>query len=96
MVEAKAVVASKVGLHARPAARFVQEALKHACAISLESNGKRADGKSILQVLALGVKQGQEVVVRADGEGEEDAAKRLVDVLSGPDESAPEANARQS
>ena len=82
MVEVKVVVVSKVGLHARPAAAFVQEALKHRCSVTLEAGGRKANGKSILEVLALGVKHGQEVTVRTDGEGEKEASKSLCRLLS--------------
>ncbi len=85
MIEVKTVVENRVGLHARPAAAFVQEAMKYECSITLESGGKKADGKSIFQVLALGVKQGQEVLIRADGENEEAAIENLVQLLSSPD-----------
>lgn len=80
-MEAKAVVKNKVGLHARPAAMFVQEAMKHKCRIIVESQGKKADAKSILQVLSLGVKCGQEVTVRAEGEGEQNAVQSLLALL---------------
>lgn len=84
MVEAKVVVRNKVGLHARPAAMFVQEAMRYKSKITVEAAGKKADGKSILQVLALGVKAGQEIIVRADGQDEEEAVQSLV-CLAGKD-----------
>ena len=82
MTEEKVVVKSPVGLHARPAASFVQEAMKHKCGIQIESAGKKADGKSILQVLALGVKFGQKITVSADGPGEEEAVASLVKLIN--------------
>lgn len=82
MVEARVVVRTGVGLHARPAALLVQQASKHACRVSIEYGGKRADAKSILQVLALGVKDGEEVVIRAEGEGEPDALAALVQLFA--------------
>lgn len=82
MVEARVVVRTGVGLHARPAALLVQEAVKHPCRVSIEYGGKRADAKSILQVLALGVKDGEEVVLRAEGEGESEALAALVHLFA--------------
>ncbi len=84
MTESKTVVGSLVGLHARPAAVFVQEACKYRCRISVRLGEKKADGKSILQVLSLGARQGQEIFVCADGEGETDAVKNLVRLVSSP------------
>lgn len=86
MVEAKVVVRSKIGLHARPAAMLVQEAMRYKSRITLEAAGKKADGKSILQVLSLGVKAGQEITVRADGQDENQALQSLVCIAEKGDE----------
>lgn len=61
------------GIHARPAGIFVKEAAKFACNVTLGKDGKDVDAKRILGVMGLGVKNGQEVVLKTDGE-EEDAA----------------------
>ncbi|MBE3519725.1 MAG: HPr family phosphocarrier protein [Firmicutes bacterium] len=81
MVRATVKVKNKVGLHARPAALFVQEAMKYPCKIIVESDGKRADAKSILQVLALGVKCGQEISIITEGENEHTALQKLVSLV---------------
>ncbi len=47
-----------------------------------ETAGRTADAKSILQVLTLGVRDGAEIIVRAEGEGE-DAALRAITALFG-------------
>ncbi len=85
MIEATTFVRSKVGLHARPAASFVKEAQKYRSTITIESAGRKANGKSIFEVLALGTRHQQEVVVRADGPDEEEAVKNLTQVLSTPE-----------
>lgn len=82
MTEETVVMKPSVGLHARPAAAFVQEALKHKCRVQVESMGHAVDGKSILQVLGLGVKQNQEITVRADGDGEAEAVAALVNIIN--------------
>jgi len=88
MVEARVVVRTGVGLHARPAALLVQEAVKHPCRVTIEYGGKKADAKSILQVLAMGVRDSEELVIRAEGEGESEALAALVNLfvegLKGP------------
>ncbi|MFY9358835.1 MAG: HPr family phosphocarrier protein [Bacillota bacterium] len=81
MVEQTVVVQSEVGLHARPAALFVQTAAKFKSQITLEANGKTANGKSILQVLSLGAKQGDSLLIRAEGEDEAEALESLVDLI---------------
>jgi phosphotransferase system HPr (HPr) family protein len=58
----------KVGLHARPAALFVQTAKQFRSNIKIVYGAKEANAKSILSVLALGVEHGAVIIVRAEGE----------------------------
>ncbi|HHT89661.1 MAG: HPr family phosphocarrier protein [Bacillota bacterium] len=81
MVHSKVIIKNPVGLHARPAANLVKEAVRHQCAIRVEYNGKTADAKSILQVLALGAGCGEEVEVFADGPGEAGALATIVALI---------------
>ena len=61
-----------VALHARPAGRFVKTALGFQCNLTVASNGKLANAKSILSVLALGATGG--TVLKLSAEGEDAAA----------------------
>jgi phosphocarrier protein HPr len=72
--EISLAIRNKVGLHARPAALFVQEANKYKTEITVRNGDTTANAKSILSVLTLGADQGCTIVVRADGE---DAAQAL-------------------
>lgn len=82
MVEAKVVVTRKEGLHARPASLFVEEAMRRECSVSVCSSGKVANGKSMLQLLALGVTCGQEIVIKAEGRDEAEAVAKLIKLVS--------------
>lgn len=82
MKEFRTVVASKVGLHARPAALFSRTAKESGCAVRLAkvTDGTISDfvdGTSILRVMTLGVKFGDEIVVQIEGEHEEVTASAL-------------------
>lgn len=57
-----------VALHARPAADFVRTAMGYEAAITVAVNGRDANAKSLLAVLALGAKGGTHLRLRADGE----------------------------
>ena len=81
MVQTTVVIKSVVGLHARPAASLVREATRHQCSIKLEYEGKEGNAKSIMQVLALGAKSGKEITVYADGPGEEEALRKIVEII---------------
>jgi phosphocarrier protein len=55
------------GLHARPAARFVQVASRFASRVAVVHDGREADAKSLLSLLGLGLRPGTELTLRADG-----------------------------
>jgi phosphocarrier protein FPr len=61
------VVKNRLGLHARPAARFVTMANRFKAEISVSKNGRQVSAKSINQVATLGVRQGDEILVTAAG-----------------------------
>ena len=67
-----------VGLHARPAAYFSQEASQFHANIWLEHAGRRLNGKSILGILSLGISQGDTVTIIAEGKDQETAVNKLV------------------
>jgi phosphocarrier protein HPr len=67
----------KVGLHARPAALFVQTAKQFNCDIEVTHGEREANAKSILGVLALGAERGAVVTIRAEGEDAEQALAAL-------------------
>ncbi|MCJ7708139.1 MAG: HPr family phosphocarrier protein [Anaerolineales bacterium] len=67
MPEITLTIRNKVGLHARPAALFVQEANKYKAEISVRNGDVVANAKSILNVLTLGADEGSTIIVSADG-----------------------------
>jgi phosphotransferase system HPr (HPr) family protein len=75
--KATALVPEGVGLHARPAALFVQKAAGFASTIRLTCGDRTADGKSILGVLQLGASAGSQVSIQAEGGDAEEAAEEL-------------------
>jgi phosphocarrier protein len=84
MPERRVVVATAEGLHARPAAVFVKAAAKAGVPVSVGfPGGARADARSILAVLSLDVRQGDEVVLTAEGSGADEVLDELTTLLSG-------------
>ena len=76
-------IASSVGLHARPAALFVQEATATGLPVTIaKQGGDPVDARSILAVMALGAKHGETVTLAAEGDGAEAALDTLVALLS--------------
>ena len=65
------------GIHARPAGLFLKEAAKFDCKVTIAKDGREVDAKRIMGVMSLGVKCGQEIVLRTEGEGEDNAMEEL-------------------
>ncbi len=65
------------GLHARPAGLLVKEAKKYESKITIAKGAKTGDAKKIFAVMALGIKQGEEIKVTVDGTDEETAAAAM-------------------
>ena len=72
-----------VALHARPAAELVRAAGKLPVAVTVAANGKQANAKSVLQILALGATGGTELTLWASGPGADEAVAALAAVVTG-------------
>lgn len=77
------VVGSKVGLHARPASLFVQAAARQPVAVTIGKPGAEpVDARSILLVLGLDARGGDEIVLSAEGDGADAALTELAELLA--------------
>jgi phosphotransferase system HPr (HPr) family protein len=77
MPETTLTIHHEVGLHARPAALFVQAANQFNCDIKVTHGEREANAKSILGVLTLGAEQGAVITIRAEGEDADQALAEL-------------------
>jgi len=66
-------IIDEIGLHARPATKLVTEASKYTCDMELQLGEKKSNLKSIMGVMSLGVKKGDEIIIVATGEEAETA-----------------------
>ena len=81
MVARSATIASGHGLHARPAAMFVQAVNDSGLSITIEKDGREAPAGSILGVISLAIDQGDVVTLTADGENVDSVLDSLVTFL---------------
>jgi len=83
MVSERFVITNPTGFHTRPARLFVDTATESypACEIKVTKGEKSINGKSIIKMLTLGAKYGEEVLVEVSGEGEAEALKVLGQIL---------------
>lgn len=85
MIERKATVASRVGLHARPAAIFAEAAGELPVEVTIALDGAPADeamdASSILSLMSLGAEHGDVLVLRSEDDGADEALDSLVRIL---------------
>ena len=83
ITEKKITIKNKSGLHARPAAIFVQIANKFDSAVIVKKGKLEVNGKSIMGILMLAAGKGAQVILKVDGEDAEKAMLELEGVLAG-------------
>ena len=83
-VQRTVTVIHRQGLHARPAALFVQLAKTFASRVTVKKGRKIVDGKSIMGLLTLAAGCGARISILADGPDAADALERLVELVTKP------------
>ena len=82
MAEIQLLVIDPSGLHARPAARFVQAASRFSSRIVIRENGREADAKSLIALLGLTIRPSTEITLAADGPDADEAVAALAAELA--------------
>ena len=70
-------IKDEIGIHARPAGELCRLAKEFQSEVTISAEGKTADGKRLMAVMALGVKHGQTVAVEISGPDEVEVEKKL-------------------
>lgn len=83
MVEHKLIIQNRYGLHARPAALFVEIASKYDADVKIIKDDVEVNGKSIMGLLILAAEKGNEIILRSNGKDEADLIQALVALLEG-------------
>lgn len=81
MVEAKLYIDYESGLHARPAALFVQVASKFSSKILIQKGNREINAKSVMGVMSLNISAGDEIVIRIDGVDEVEAMEAMKQLI---------------
>jgi len=74
-------IINKLGVHARPAALFVKTANRYECEISVEKDGEKVNGKSIMGLMMLAAGPGSKLTVYAEGSDASHAINELEKLL---------------
>ena len=81
MTSKEITITNSVGLHARPATYFIQKANTYKSSVWVECGERRANAKSLLGVLSLGISKGSKIMLIADGPDEADALEGLSSLI---------------
>lgn len=73
MIQAEIVIKNETGIHARPASILTQQATSYKSDIFLVSENKTCDAKSIINILSMGMKNGEKILLQVDGVDEIEA-----------------------
>ncbi|HET7726182.1 MAG TPA: HPr family phosphocarrier protein [Candidatus Limnocylindrales bacterium] len=82
MAEVRLLVIDPAGLHARPAAKFVQTATRFTSRIVIRDDGREADAKSLIALLGLTIRPSSEITLAAEGPDAEEALTALAAELA--------------
>lgn len=82
MVERELEIVNRLGLHARAAAKLVHEANRFTSHITVGRDGQEVDAKSILGVLLLAAAEGSRLLVRCEGDDEQEALEAIARLVA--------------
>jgi len=64
-------IKDELGIHARPAGLLMAAAKRFSSTVTIAGNGKNADARNVMDIMRLGIKEGNEVTVMIDGDDED-------------------------
>ncbi len=81
MITKEVTVNNASGLHARPATLVVKEASTYSSNVNIEFKERKANAKSMLGVLSLGINKGATIKIEIDGDDEEQAMDAMIKLI---------------
>jgi phosphocarrier protein HPr len=81
MIEREVTIKNRTGLHTRPAAALVKTAAKFKADFYIIKDSMEINGKSIIGVMTLAAEQGSKLLLRFEGEDEQEAAEAVVSLF---------------
>lgn len=82
MITKAFTIKNEIGLHARPAALFVQTTNKFLSDIMIKKQDKTINAKSIMGVMAMGISKGETIEIIIDGADEENAIQAIEELIN--------------
>lgn len=81
MISQEIILKNEEGLHARPATEIAKNASKYSCDIKFDVNGKELNAKSVLNIMAAGIKNNTQIKIICDGVDEEQALANILETF---------------
>ena len=81
MVSKDTVVVDKMGLHMRPANKFISAMTKYRSDITIDIGSNKINGKSIMNIMAACIKYGSHITIICDGEDEQAMLDEAVSLI---------------
>lgn len=81
MLQQTTHIINKLGLHARAAAKFVNQASLYDASVTLKREDREVNGKSIMGVMMLAAAKGSEIELIIDGADEKQAMQSLLELI---------------
>lgn len=81
MINTEAIVNSTLGLHAKPIKTLIEVTKKFQSLVEIEYKGFKADGKSLVSLLSLGVGEGEKIRLIISGIDEEEAKEEILKTI---------------
>jgi phosphocarrier protein len=82
MKESAYAITDPAGIHARPAGLLIKELSRFSSAVTISRGTDVCDGKKLLALMKMRVKQGETIVIKAEGPDEEAAVEAAKAFLS--------------
>lgn len=80
-MEKKFILKNEKGMHIRPAGIFVREAASFKSSIEIQYKDKKVNGKSVMILMSLGAKKGEEITLITNGPDEKEAMNLLSELI---------------
>jgi phosphocarrier protein len=81
-IEKEITIKNAQGLHARPAALFVQIISKYQSEVNVKKDGETVSGRSIMGLLTLGIQKNTRIIIEAEGDDAEQVINEIVELLN--------------
>lgn len=81
MVSEKVKIVNEMGFHMRPANVFVTAMSKYSSDINIITDGSCINGKSIMNIMASGIKYGSEITIECNGNDEQKMLDEAVEII---------------